>query len=118
MRHAKKAGVALRTASGFKNLPNCAERWKCYNLVSNNAVFRVLKMPIEATVRDDGTLTIKVPDRYRGKKVHVSIREAEAEPTNQWEAISRIAQEVGRLGLPGRTHEEILKEIRGFRETE
>jgi len=75
-------------------------------------------MPIEATVRDDGTLTIKVPDRYRGKKVHVSIREAEAEPTSQWEAISHIAHEAGRLGLPGKTHEEILKEIRGFRETE
>jgi hypothetical protein len=52
---------------------------------------RMFKLLIETTVRDDGTLTIKVPDRYRGKKVQVSIREAEAEPTSQWEAISRLA---------------------------
>ncbi len=75
-------------------------------------------MMIETMVKDDGMLVVKMPDRYKGKTVRVSIKETDAAPSSQWEAISRILQEADQLNLPERTHEEILREIRAFRETE
>jgi len=75
-------------------------------------------MMIETMVKDDGMLVVKVPDRYKGKTVRVSIQETGVAPSSQWEAISRILQEADQLNLLERTHEEILREIRAFRETE
>ncbi len=75
-------------------------------------------MMIETMVKDDGMLVVKMPDRYKGKTVRVSIQETDAAPASQWEGISHILQEADQLNLPRRTHEEILREIRAFRETE
>ena len=44
-------------------------------------------MAIEAIVREDGTLVAKVPDRFKGKKVHISIREAKLTALAQWDGM-------------------------------
>jgi hypothetical protein len=75
-------------------------------------------MTIEAQVGEDGMLVTKVPDRFKGKKVRISIREIEEAPRSQWEQIREILQAADQLDIPRRRHEEIIQEIHSFRESE
>ena len=74
-------------------------------------------MTIEAVVQEDGTLVIRVPYRYKGKRVRLSIREAETAPMNQWEQLQHVFQLADGLEIQRRSHDEILQEIREFRES-
>ncbi len=74
-------------------------------------------MTIEAIVSDDGTLVVKVPERYKGKTVRITIQDTELEPADQWTELSQILREAEKLDLPERSHEDIVREIREFRET-
>jgi hypothetical protein len=74
-------------------------------------------MILQAEVSKRGILTAKVPKSLWGKKVKVSIKEAKQEQSN-WEKISAALEKVDALNLSGRTHDEILAELRAFKETE
>ncbi len=74
-------------------------------------------MIFHAEVSKRGILTAKVPKSLWGKKVKVSIKETEQEQSN-WEKISKIFEEADTLDFPRRSHEDILKELRSFKETE
>jgi hypothetical protein len=75
-------------------------------------------MHIEADVSDDGVLTAKVPDRYRGKHVRISIQEDADQAPTQWAELSRILDEIEVQNIPRRSHREILTSLREFRESE
>ena len=49
--------------------------------------------------------------------IKIIIEEDDTLPPSQWERRSAILQEIDALDLPERTHEEILSELRAFRET-
>jgi len=74
-------------------------------------------MILQAEVSKRGILTAKVPKSLWGKKVKVSIKETKQEQSN-WGKISAALKELDALNLPGRTHDEILAELRAFKETE
>jgi hypothetical protein len=74
-------------------------------------------MIIEADVGGDGVLTAKVPDRYKGKRVRISIREIEGEAPSQWAQISKVLDGLEVLDIPRRSEREILEEHRLFRES-
>jgi hypothetical protein len=74
-------------------------------------------MNIEADVKDDGTVTIRVPKRYCGKRVRVSIQEAEDQrASEQWSKLSEVLDGLDRLGIQRRSHLQIIEELRRFRE--
>ena len=77
-----------------------------------------MRTTIEADVSRDGVLTTKVPDRYKGKRVKISIREIEAEQMpSQWAQISKVLDDLETLDIPRSNEREILAELRSFRET-
>lgn len=75
-------------------------------------------MRIEADVSRDGVLTARLPDRYRGKHVRISIQEAEGTDLPQWTALTEILDEIESYEVPRRSHRHILNALREFRETE
>lgn len=76
-----------------------------------------MPMTIDADVNGDGVLTAKVPDRYKGRRVRISIREIEQEGSSQWAQISKVLDELESADLPRRSHREILEALRTFRES-
>ncbi len=72
-------------------------------------------LTLDAIITADGTLVAKLPRTFSGKHVRIIIEDAP--PPSQWESISAILQEIDALDLPERTHEEILSELRAFKET-
>ncbi len=74
-------------------------------------------MILQAEVSKRGILTAKVPKSLWGKTVKVSIKEPPAEKSD-WEQILKIFEKADALDFPRRTHAEILKELRAFKETE
>ena len=75
-------------------------------------------MTIEAKVGEDGVLVAKVPDRFKGKTVRISIRGVKEEPSAQWQEIRNVLNAAKQLNVSRKSHEEILREIRSFRESE
>ena len=73
-------------------------------------------MTLDAIIKEDGTLIAKLPRTFSGKHVRIII-EDETPPPSQWENMSAMLQEIDALDLPERTHEEILNELRAFKET-
>ena len=97
-------------------------------------------MTLDAVVKDDGTLIIKTPQSFWGKQVKVQLQEEQrktkprtssAKPTPapiteeqenqaslaQWEQIQAVLRDVDQLDFPRRTIEEILHDLREFRES-
>jgi len=74
-------------------------------------------MQIEADVSKDGVLTAKLPDRYRGKHVRISVEDDESSRT-QWAALSEILDEIETQEIQRRGHQDILKSLREFCESE
>jgi hypothetical protein len=74
-------------------------------------------MILNATVNPDGTLNAMIPKFLWGKQLTISIT-PQAESQHSWESINDIFQEVDALDFPRKTHEEILTELRAFRETQ
>jgi hypothetical protein len=74
-------------------------------------------MALEAVVGDDGKLVVQVPDRYKGKRVHIALREIESSANAAWGELQAIFQQADRLPLSRHPHEEILSEVRELRES-
>jgi hypothetical protein len=79
-------------------------------------------MQVEADVSNDGVLTAKLPDRYRGRHVRVMIEDQDEDEgeraSDQWTALAEILGRVEVQTIARRSHREILDEVRGFRESE
>ncbi len=74
---------------------------------------------LEANVSKDGVLRAKLPDKYRGKHVRISIEDDGEECAHsQWAALSEILDGIENQGIPRRSHREILESLRKFRESE
>lgn len=76
-----------------------------------------MRMTIEADVGRNGVLTAKVPDRYKGKRVRISIREVEGQVPSQWARISKVLDDLEMLDIPRRSERELLEELQSFRES-
>ena len=79
-------------------------------------------MVMEAIVKDDGTLIADIPKSLWGKKIHITIAESapekrEAQAPSQWDAISSALHDARKLSHPRRTADDILTELRNFRES-
>jgi hypothetical protein len=76
-------------------------------------------MTLEAIVKEDGTLIAHVPQSLWGKKITIQVREQHPpKPTNtQWDDIAAILQDARTLNIPRRTIDEILADVRDFRES-
>ncbi|MEA3276051.1 MAG: hypothetical protein U9Q81_12310 [Pseudomonadota bacterium] len=75
-------------------------------------------MQIEADVSKDGVLTAKLPDRYRGKHVRISIVDDDERSRSQWAVLSEILDGIEAQDIPRRSHRDILSSLREFRESE
>lgn len=75
-------------------------------------------MQVEADVSNDGVLTAKLPDRYRGRHVRVMIEDEDERASAQWAALTEVLDRVEPQRIARRSHREILEEVRGFRESE
>lgn len=73
---------------------------------------------IEANVSKEGILSMQVPERYRGKRVQISIRDAENPVSLQWSALTRILDQLDQLDLPRRSHQQILDDLRTERDAQ
>jgi len=74
-------------------------------------------MLLEADVSQDGVLTVRVPDRYRGQHVRISIEERASPSSSQWRALSSMIDKIDVADVPRRSHREILDALRDFRES-
>ncbi|GAK53150.1 hypothetical protein U14_04410 [Candidatus Moduliflexus flocculans] len=90
-------------------------------------------MTLDAVVKDDGTLIIKTPQSFWGKKVKVQVdteqptTKPQSSPTlatqknqaslAQWEQIKAVFYDVDQLDFPRRTLEEILHDLHEMRES-
>jgi hypothetical protein len=74
-------------------------------------------MQIEALVDARGVLQAELPAELRGKRVRVDVQAIEEDLPAQWEILSQRLDELDALTEPKRTHTEILKALRDFRET-
>ncbi len=83
-------------------------------------------MILNAVVNKDGTLNTKFPKSLWGKKVILSVRKEKesgadkkkSRAKSNWDEILKVFEKADKLDFPRKTHEEILREIREFRETE
>jgi len=75
-------------------------------------------MTLDAMVTDTGTLQANIPKLFWGKPVRVSITPLDDLETSNWKNLKAALDKVEQLNLPGRPIEEILAELRAFRETE
>lgn len=74
-------------------------------------------MQLEADVSRDGVLRAKLPDKYRGKHVRISIQDDDERALSQWAALSEILDGIENQDIPRRSHREILESLREFRES-
>ena len=74
-------------------------------------------MILHAELNHDGKLNADFPKSLWGKKVVISVRQ-ETEAESNWEKICAALEKVDALEIPPRTHEEIIAELRAFKETE
>ena len=74
-------------------------------------------MITQSVVKEDGTVTVKVPTSLKGKKVKLVLKEtSDAKSILQWNAIYKIIQKADEIKLPKRTNKEIIEELKTFRE--
>lgn len=73
-------------------------------------------MTLDAVVSDDGTLVAKAPGHLRGRKIRIVIKDRD-KSLSSWNEIAAILDKADRLDTPRRKLDEILNEIRAFRES-
>ncbi|HLC15407.1 MAG TPA: hypothetical protein VJL89_04190 [Thermodesulfovibrionia bacterium] len=73
-------------------------------------------MILHTEVNEDGTLNTIIPKSLWGKRIVITV-EKKAEESD-WEILENIFNEADKIDFPRRTHEEILRELNTFRETE
>ena len=79
-------------------------------------------MILDAIVKEDGTLIAKVPKLLRGKRVKIIVRPTRRhfislKKRTEWDDISAILNDARKLDIPRRSSEDILAELREFRES-
>ena len=78
-------------------------------------------MTLDAIVKDDGTLIAKAPKLLRGKRVKIIVRPTRRhsipKKRTEWDDISEILNTARKLDIPRRSSEDILAELREFRES-
>ena len=79
-------------------------------------------MRLQAQVNDQGTLIIQMPQSFCGKQVTVSIAPVPpieaTEAILAWQQIHQTLKQANELDLPRKNHDEIIAELRNFRETQ
>ncbi|MEZ4526747.1 MAG: hypothetical protein R2941_12575 [Desulfobacterales bacterium] len=83
-------------------------------------------MRVNAVVNKDGTLNTKFPKSLWGKKVTLSVTKEKnlksdrkkSRSKSNWDEISAVFEKADQLDFPRKTHEQILRGLREFRETE
>lgn len=75
-------------------------------------------MILNVEINENGILNIPLPQSLWGKKIIVSISEESDFETSNWDKISAALEKVDALDLPHKTSDEIIAELRFFRETE
>ena len=78
---------------------------------------RRVAMQIEAEVSQDGVLTVKVPDRYRGRQVRIRIEDKVSQSSPQWRMLSAMLDKIDVANVPRRSHRELLDALHDFRES-
>ncbi|MEW6381064.1 MAG: hypothetical protein AB1611_15850 [bacterium] len=79
---------------------------------------RIQHKVFEAIVKEDGTLTVKVPQSLSGKKVKVTIEEdREKESLSAWNELSGVLKKADALDIPRRDSKDIIDDLRTFRES-
>jgi len=73
-------------------------------------------MIIDAIVNDDGTPEAKAPEYLRGKNVRVVI-ESKSKSLASWNLIAAALGKADHLNIPRRSLQEIINDLRAFRET-
>ncbi|MDZ7292752.1 MAG: hypothetical protein ONB44_17145 [candidate division KSB1 bacterium] len=73
-------------------------------------------MILDAEIKEDGTLIARVPEYLTGRKIQIVIRDNNKSLTS-WNAIADILTEADRLNVPQRDLNQILDDLRTFRET-
>jgi ABC-type antimicrobial peptide transport system ATPase subunit len=73
-------------------------------------------MTLDAVVNDDGTLVAQAPRYLRGRKIRIVIKDRN-KSLSSWNEIAAILGKADRLNTPRRGLNEILNEIRAFRES-
>jgi hypothetical protein len=77
-------------------------------------------MILDAIVKEDGTLIAKAPESLKGKKVRIKIilkEKGEKKSLAVWNEISAILKKADTLDIPPRNPEDIIDDIRSFRES-
>jgi len=74
-------------------------------------------MFLNANISENGTLVAKLPASLWGKKVIISIT-PEIEEESNWKNLSKALQKVDSLNLPHKNYDEIITDLRIFRETQ
>ena len=77
-------------------------------------------MILDAIVKEDGTLIAKAPESLRGKKVRIKIilkEKREKKSLAAWNELSAIFKKADALDIPRRDIEDIIDDIRTFRES-
>jgi hypothetical protein len=74
-------------------------------------------MILHAQVNKDGTLTTKLPKSLWGKRIVISVV-SETEAESDWKDIEKTFEDADRLDFPRRSHKEILRDLKAFRESE
>jgi hypothetical protein len=74
-------------------------------------------MQLEADVSQDGVLTVRVPDQYRGQHVRISIEDRASQSSSQWRVLSSMIDKIDVADVPRRSYREILDALRDFRES-
>jgi hypothetical protein len=74
-------------------------------------------MQIEAEVSQEGVLTVKLPDRYRGQHVRIRIEDKASQSSSQWRILSAMIDKIDVADVPRRSHRELLNALHDFRES-
>lgn len=75
-------------------------------------------MIVQAEIAEDGTIKVKSAE-LQGRRVFLSLynpEEFKTEGTMNWPGLWAALEEVDKLNLPPRSHEDIIRELREFRE--
>ncbi len=75
-------------------------------------------MMVRAEISEDGTVKVKNPI-LQGKQIFLSLynpEEYEGEEKTNWTELWAALEEIDQLNLPPRSHEDIIRELREFRE--
>lgn len=78
-------------------------------------------MVLEVEVVEGGFLRVQSPDLPVGTKITLSEQKGIRPPLvgeGSWESLEEVFQEMDKLDIPRRSHEEILRELHRFRGTE